>query len=355
MRPAATARTVASFRTLLLFTLFFLISFGYGYPVLNRYDPRKANASDAREYYRMTEVGPSHTTPYFRHRLLVPTLARPIYLLVDGRLRSWYAAGFGILIVNSVFTATSALLIMALGLRILGGPITALLASLLYLSNFCVVTHHLGSGCIDSSEACLILCVLFALQTRSYAFLPLLGALGALAKETFIPLSAVLMFTWLALEKRAEDRAAWTGYIWASVAVAASLAVVSMAESILSQGLVFPWDIAMREKVGSISRHSLLLPLKEHSFIYNFIWLLPLGLPRIRDMGRAFRGATAVAAVSAYILCVWHAAPASFGSPLPRVLFNIAGPLLTISAAGYLGDLLRLKSGIPGPSPTNPL
>ena len=81
----------------------FLICACLGDGTLNRFDPSRA-LPDARSYLEMTRSGlRAPVPPLHHHRVLVPMLARPIYLAVAGRLFRWDAAAFALLVVNSVF------------------------------------------------------------------------------------------------------------------------------------------------------------------------------------------------------------------------------------------------------------
>ena len=87
-------------RILLLWSLFFLISLGLGYPVLKRYDPRQAKGlSDTSIYYQLVVNDPrSIGRPYMRDRVLIPFVAKPFYLLAKNRLDRVEPVFFGLLI-----------------------------------------------------------------------------------------------------------------------------------------------------------------------------------------------------------------------------------------------------------------
>lgn len=70
-----------------------------------------------------------------------------------------------------------------------------MIAAFGWLLNFEVVNFHLA-GMVDSAEACLMACLALALATRSWKALPLLGAIGGLAKETLVPLAFLFAFGW---------------------------------------------------------------------------------------------------------------------------------------------------------------
>jgi hypothetical protein len=81
--------------------------------------------------------------------------------------------------------------------------------------------------------------------------------------------------------------------------------------------------------------HSLLLNLTAREFWYTFIWLMPLGLLRINCMDRRW----VWAAASTFLLALLFGAYNNAGGNTTRAFFNIAGPLLSLSAAAFLADL----------------
>ncbi len=76
--PSALARATT------LWTFFGAVCVGLGYPTLNRYDPGVPNA-DATQYSKMVR-NEGDVAPYFRHRVLIPYLARPIFRAAIGRV-----------------------------------------------------------------------------------------------------------------------------------------------------------------------------------------------------------------------------------------------------------------------------
>src|SRR5437016_3434678 len=171
---------------ILLWGLFFLICFGLGYPTLNRYDPRKSGNPDALEYYQLVEGNPQAVPEHSRYRVLVPYLAKPFYWLAKGHVGIWNPVFFGLLVANSIFSATSACRLVIIGYRVLNDYGIALVGALLYLVSFNVPNHHLA-GLIDSGEACLMLAVSWAIVTDRWSVLPIFGMLGALAKVAIVP------------------------------------------------------------------------------------------------------------------------------------------------------------------------
>ena len=138
-----------------------------------------------------------------RFRMLVPWLARPFYSLARGRLATWDPVMFGLLVANSLFVAGTAVLIVVLGnswepvlgSRELGSPAAGLVGALLYLVNFAVPNLRLV-GLVDAGEGFFLLALLWSLSEFELWALPLIGALGALTKESFIPFSIVFTSAW---------------------------------------------------------------------------------------------------------------------------------------------------------------
>lgn len=173
----------------LLWLLFFLICMGLGYPTLKRYDPGKADSLfDPGAYAAMTTGAPLQEVQQdLGHRILVPYLARPVYWLVRGHLHSWNPAYFALLVVNSFFVASTAWLLVHIARSIAGDYAISLIAAFLYLADFAIANLHL-SGYVDSSIDFLLIAIVWSLLSDRWWTLPLWGVLGAIAKETFIPL-----------------------------------------------------------------------------------------------------------------------------------------------------------------------
>jgi len=315
---------------ILLWGLFFLICFGLGYPSLNRYDPRLAGNPDSAEYYKLVEGNPQAVPDHFRFRVLVPYLAKPFYWLAEGEVGRWNPVFFGLLVANSIFSATSACLLVIIGSIVLNNYSTALLGALLYLASFNVPNAHLA-GLIDSGEACLMLTTAWAMLTARWFLLPILGVLGPLSKETFVPLSIVFCVTWLVVITRQEG---FRLSRLASVIVmgVAGLATVTVLQSTISGHIIWPWDIALAEKsdvspFSVFDEHNI-----SHGFIYVFAWLLPLGAWHLRDLPQPWVFASIAAALAASTLGIW----VGTFSGVPRAMFNVAGPVLSLSTASLL-------------------
>jgi hypothetical protein len=68
-----------------------------------------------------------------------------------------------------------------------------------------------------------------------------------------------------------------------------------------------------------------------------FLWLLPLGLPRLTQLPKPWVTAALASALVALALGIYR----DIGGNLARPLFDVMGPVLSLSAALWLG-----KSGV---------
>jgi len=339
-----------------LWLLFFLICLGLGYAPLNRYDPGKLEGtSDVAEYRdvvmgRKSQRPSTGNGPYARlaqsendYRLLVPCVARPFYWLALGHVRTWDPALLGLLVANSIFTATTACLLVVIGVHLALDFSTALLGATLFLLNFSIANLNLV-GLVDSAEGCFLLVIIWSLLTGRWFLLPLWGIMGALAKETFAPLSVMFVFGWWISEVR-RDRLQLPRLAWICGLGVAGLTTVTLAMSAVGGGLVWPWQFAASMRAS----HSFLAGLRgcllDHTFWYAFIWLLPLGALRLRRLPRPWVLATAVAFCGALALGAYNNA----GGNTARALFNVAGPLLSLSVGIFLTSSKKLTCVTPPP------
>jgi hypothetical protein len=321
-------------RTVLAFSFLFLwMSFDLGYPILNRYDPRKTPGLSDTVAYAALVVDPhpaEHAHPYFR--ILVPYVARPFYLLARGRLLSWDPVMFGLLMSDSLFTAATAGLLLWLGFRLTANYAVALGASLLFLLNFAVPNLRLA-GLVDAGEGFFLLAVICALFSERYWWLPLLAALGAMTKESFVPLSVVLTATWLACSWRENPRR-HMALVWVLSSWAVSLPSLMLVQRFISGEFQSPLQFALQlhHAAASPIQH-LIGTLTDRNFWYVFGWLLPLAIPRLKYLPRIWLISAATMSMTALVMVEYYAAaPGTLG----RVIFSIAGPLLSLSAAMLL-------------------
>jgi hypothetical protein len=330
-------------RRALLWLLFFVICLGLGYPVLNRYDPTKQPGTYDVAAYRDIVI---HTLPpdlgdardplarlgqsenYYR--VLVPYVAKPFYWLAKGRVGSWDPALLGLLMANALFTATTASLLVAVGRRLGFSSSTALLAAALYLLNFAVSNLNLV-GLVDSGEGCMVMAVVWSLLTGRWFLLPLWGVFGALAKETFAPLSTLFVIGWWLAEAHRGRRRS-RRFLWVCVFGLTSHCVALIAMAVVAKGWIWPWEFAAYMHVKGGLLDGLWGCLANHTFWYVFIWLLPLGTLCLRRLPRPWVLGSAVAFFGALALGAYNNAAGN----TTRALFNVAGPILSLSAAIFL-------------------
>jgi len=308
---------------------------GLGYPTLSRYDPRSVpGLFDSIGYSSLVTGGDLAGDE--SHRILVPYLAMPIYLLANGHLHTWNPVLFALLVVNSFFIATTAYLLVGISHRIVGDYAVALLGGLLYLTNFAVANFNLA-GYVDSAVNCLMMAVAWALITERWWFLPFWGVLGALAKETFVPLSTVFALAWwLTSWRRGALRL--TRLAWVGVMAAVGIATVALVMKWVSPGASPMTFAASRwEESGSgyFYLSGLFRCLIARESLYVFGWLLPLALWRLGRLPKTWVAASACAALVALAMGAYDDAAGNAVRPV----FSAIGPLLSLSASILLVEI----------------
>lgn len=325
-----TPRAAQFFRAAKLWPLWFLICFGLGYATLSRYHPGNFEP-DAAYYYQFVLRAPAGSDTHMAFRWLVPFLARPFYHLAQGRVGTWDPVSFGLLVVNASFTATTVTLLVALGFLLWGEVELALLAGALYLLNFSVANLMLA-GLTDASEACFLMALTLTLFSDHWWLLPLWGALGALSKETFVPFSFVLASTWwLASGSRQSNRARRA--MWIMLMAISEMITTVVLESAITGKAVLPWQFAGTLNGGQPYLEHFVNGFAARDFWYIFAWLLPLGLWRLGRFPRNWILATSATAFLVLALGAYaNGPPGAAGRPM----FDVAGPLLSLSVASFL-------------------
>lgn len=340
--PEARTDRMSTRRLVLLFVLFFLICLGLGYPILNRIEWQRApgGLSDLQEYAKLVTSPP--TTDLEQHvqfRVLVPYVARPFYRLALAHSGSWDPVMFGLLVANSLFVSGTVTVLLMIALQQTGNYSVALGSALLYLLNFVVPNLRLY-GFIDSGEAFFLVLVLWALLRESYFLLPVWAVLGSLAKESFVPFLIVFTATWWIVTRRRESQG-WVKLTWLLVSWAASLITMTILQwgitGVLRSPLMFGLGLHHHSEYLAHFVHL----LRDRNLWYTFIWLAPLGIPRVRRFPLAWRAATAATCICALVLDAYYG-----GQPgtMARALFTLAAPLLSVSAAWLLFEPRRAAS-----------
>ena len=226
------------------------------------------------------------------------------------------------LVVNSAFCASSALLLIYLA-QVLGFPlITALLAALAYLADFAVSNLQL-SALVDSAECFLMICVFMACLQRRWVLLPAIGILGALAKETILPLAFLFLLGWI----WHEERKPW---LWLVVMVLAAFATLILVRSAITGHLITPWEIATEERNVHDLRQFWIASISivgSWTFWMAFVWMLPFAAYGMDRLPVAARSATLLAVAGALALSVWNWA----GGNAVRPVFDVAAAYLCLA------------------------
>lgn len=322
---------------LLGWLLFFLICMGLGYPSLGRFNPVAApGLTDTNSYAQMVRGEPvqRNRAEVFGSRILVPYAARLVYRLSGSHLGGWNPVFFSLLVVNAAFCATTALLIVLVGFHLTSDAAVSYLAATLYLLSFAIPNLQLA-GLIDSSEAFCLMAVVWSLLKGHWRLLPFWGILGALAKEAFMPFSAVLVFVWwLVGERKGPRRFCLLG--WASGMFFVSNLTMIVMRLLLYHRLIWPWQIGAAMNSGTNLVVALAHCFSEPAFWYVFGWLIPLGIWRLKFFPKPW--VIAAAAATAVALC--FGAFSNAGGTIARSVFDIVGPLLSLSAALLLAKPL---------------
>jgi hypothetical protein len=315
--------------------LFFAISLGLGYSGLHRFDPRRVEGlGDTQRYVRMVD-GTSAWTDQQDLRVLIPMIARPISGLAKGRIGTWNADFLALLIVNSFFVAWSGLLLFSIGRRVTGDPETALAGALLYLLTFNIANVALA-GLVDSAEAWAMLAITWALFAEKWRWIPLIGILGALGKETTIPMLFVFSLAWAWCLMRSGRRAG-SLYVIAVLMLACQLATVVAVKAVLTGEVVPPWELANATRKFAGFANAFSGALFNHELLYAFGWLLPFGIFRLRKLPSIWRLSTLATLGIVIALSVWW----GVGGNVARPIFNVIGPMLALSTAMLMMELIR--------------
>ncbi len=322
-------------RGIVVWLLFFLICIGLGYPTLNRYDPGQVpGLYDAKAYSALVSGSPlQEDQADLSHRVLVPYLAKPIFHIARGRVHTWDPAFFALLVVNSFFSASTAYLLVSIGRQVAGDESIAIISGLIYLADFAVANLNLA-GYVDSSVNFLLMAVAWSMLAERWWLLPILGALGASAKETFIPLAAALVVGWWLTTFR-RNKSRFTQLAWATAMIVVAFGTLILLLGHVSSGSsVLDFAASRWAKSGSdfLYLAGLMRCLAAREFLYTFVWLLPLGLCGIARLPKAWAIGAACAGMAGLALGAYDDALGN----ATRAIFSAIGPPLSLSVAMFL-------------------
>ena len=274
---------------------------------------------------------PGDLNNHTQFRVLVPYMAKPIYRVANHHTGTWDPIMFSLLVVNSLFVAATVTILLVVTDREVGSYSIGLGAALIYLLNFAVPNLRL-MGFIDAGEGFFLMLLVWALLQERYWVLPLLGIVGATAKETFVPYLVVFSLVWWLSSRKTQreprSAAVWMGTSW--VAALASLAVLQWAITGVYRS---PLRFGMELHENSAYLGHFFRSLADRNLWYIFFWLLPLSLFRLNRLPRNWKFAAAAASVTAFVLDAYYGgAPGTIG----RTLFSVVGPLLSAAVAVLL-------------------
>lgn len=316
-----------------LWTVFFLISFGLGYPTLNRLDPTRTQAlRDSRPYFEMVRSGPAANAGHWQYRLLVPMAARPIYLLARGHVESWNPVAFAMLVVNAAFTAATAAMMVAICGLLRVPVLAAVVAAFAYLLNFDVANKHLA-GLIDSADTFFGFCLAFVLLAERPRLLPLIGILGAATKETFVVTSTLFVAGWL-WRRRGRSLS------WAIAMAGLGLLTTYAIQCAIETRLITPFDsladmhrlAGFRDLLSDITAG-----LRSWNHWLTFIWLAPFAFYGRDIIPGEWKRATLSSVAGVILMAAWSR---SLGQ-VARPIFDVAGPMLAVMFAVGLSVLFN--------------
>jgi uncharacterized membrane protein len=261
-------------------------------------------------------------------RVLLPYMAKPIYRVAKGHIGTWDPVMFSLLVVDAFFVALTALVLMIVVDRQLGSYTIALGAALLYMVNFAVPNLRLA-GMVDAGEGFFLMALVWCLSEEKYWALPILGAIGATAKESFVVFLIVFSLSWWLCSRR-ELRGPWRDGAWMAVSWIVALASMTVLQWRIAGAFQSPVEFGMGLHQNSAYFSHFVRSLGDRNLWYIFFWLLPLSLVRLRRLPLNWRIATAATSVTAFVLDAYYGRqPGTVG----RALFSVAGPLLTASVA----------------------
>jgi hypothetical protein len=271
-----------------------------------------------------------------RGRILVPLVAGPFYLFAQRYISAWDSVSFALLVSNSIFTAFAACFLVSIGGQVTREPLIGVLTATLYLLSFAVSNLQLA-GLVDAGEACVMLALTWSMISGKWKLLPVLGVVGALAKETFVPFATVFAATWCLAEWRAEKRIDRVKLFSVLSLIISSLVTIVLLHSLIAKRAVWPWDLAAAASGEATLFSAMVAIVTDHGFWYVFIWLLPLGIFGLRRIPRPWLAASIATALVAFIFATWK----DMWGTAARPIFNAVGPMLSLASGIFLAGFIQ--------------
>lgn len=321
-----------------IWVLFFLIAVGLGYPSLKWYTPSSTEfLDDSTVYASLLQNGLQAVNSDHRStRLLVPFMARPIYLLAEGNVGSWNSIQFSMLMIGAFFCALIAVYLVRISEIIKHPKIIGVLASFIFMTNFTVPNLYLA-GLVDVAECFFVLILLLTLNGKKWGYLPVIAFFATLAKETFLPIGISISLSWWCYESFEDKKIDIKSLLWVMLAGVVSVSILISLKSFAFNQVTMPWEFA--KNIESSYELTVGRALAEvRHFSYAFVWLLPLAVLRRNKLPPKWV-VSSVSAIASLLVLGWWAGVS--GAAMSRYLFNVSGPLLSISAAIFIHDISR--------------
>ena len=337
-------KKLKSYPNLVLFVLFMSICFGLGYSVMNRFNPADMlHLDDTIFYINIVENGLGefiYDASSRSTRIIVPYLAHIVYILVP-QLGSWNMALFSMMFVGSIFTSLNALLIFNLTIRIIYNRSVAIVASLLFLSNFIVPNFYL-IGYIDAGYAFSFTCLFYLLLTNKYYLIPILAIIACATKETFLPIGSCIIVSWLIYEYVKENRFNIANFSLGFVSIFLSLLTVIYLKSLTLESLTMPWEYMSNMK--NINYHSNFFDHiinRTVRFSYAIGMLVLLAIPFAKKLPNKLFFSTCIGCLVTIFLGIWIGIG---GVGFARGVFSVASFSLCFSASYFLCYLIGITN-----------
>jgi len=334
-----------------LFLIFFIISLGLGYAVLNRYDPVALIAlHDLSVYAEIVKHGPAtHIGEQIsvKGRLLAPGIAHLIYLILPP-MGSYNAVSAAMLIANSAFTALSAVLIFQLTYHFFENSQVSLIACFTFISNFFVTNSYLVGG-IDAAYGCMFLILFYVIIHDRWSLLPIIMVAGCLTKEAFLPVASAIVLFVLISHIRSLDQLHWQK-IWLFITMMLSGAVtVSAMNFIVFGSIAVPWEMLTEGRVAptlpSFKDSELLVNLISNllRFFLTLGVIFLLALFSLRHLPRWFVAGNLGALLITFLLATYMTLGGTeiSGADYARFMFSPMALILSSASAQTLSKLMQ--------------
>ena len=330
---------------ILLVGVFFLICLGLGYAVLNRFDPGLLSAlSDVKMYGEMIKNDVSIwnqeiDSPVIRNRFLVPYMAKIIYFNMPS-IGSFNMINASLLIVNSFFTALSAMVILKMSYRITKNYEYSIVASIFFLLNFNIINFYLV-GSVDSAYGLLCLLLIYCLQFNKWGFLPLIAFVGCLIKEVFLPVGSALILGWLIHEYYKKKEIFPMNLVFFVLFMITGIISLIAMDAYINKNYLL-WDTT--QSIGNsfspeLNTSSILWELIK--FILTLGWVILLAMPSLKKLPQNIVFATLLACLVTIFLG-WVVGVG--GADYARFMFVPGAFLFSVCSAITLTTLVKKYS-----------